>query len=193
VPLIYGWIDQINRFTARQCGSSRTPQIYWVSRGTADMFIKPNTFVSEMSMQRTPLSLEQIAMESSAVYWASFLRVTHLMFLTCYLFAICTPRGARENCNIFPPSHCPAVVALTIKEPNMATPTKPTSVPRADSEWADAEDDDEVEEAPTIQVDSLDMASLSIDRENLDKPTTQGSPLPNADMFTQARLILTFW
>lgn len=56
------------------------------------------------------------------------------------------------------------------KQSIMATPTKPTSPLTKEQDWADISDDDNSEEAPTVQVDSLDLTSLSIDEKNKDKP-----------------------
>jgi hypothetical protein len=53
----------------------------------------------------------------------------------------------------------------------MATPTKPTTLATTEQDWADVSDDDDIEEAPTVQVDSLDLNALSIDDKTKDKPT----------------------
>jgi hypothetical protein len=57
----------------------------------------------------------------------------------------------------------------------MATPTKLASLPSRKEDWADASDDD-VEEVPTVQIDSLDLNSLSIDDKNKDKAATGKQP-----------------
>ena len=54
----------------------------------------------------------------------------------------------------------------------MATPAKPTSLPTTEQDWADVSDDEDVDEAPTVQVDSLDLNSLSIDDKSKDKAST---------------------
>jgi hypothetical protein len=54
----------------------------------------------------------------------------------------------------------------------MATPTKPTTLATTEQDWADVSDDDDIEEAPTVQVDSLDLNALSIDDKTKDKPAT---------------------
>jgi hypothetical protein len=53
----------------------------------------------------------------------------------------------------------------------MATPTKPTSLATTEEDWADVSDDD-MDDAPTVQVDSLDLNSLSIGDKTKATPAT---------------------
>ena len=57
----------------------------------------------------------------------------------------------------------------------MATaPTPSTSLPTKEQDWADISDDEE-EPVPTVKVDTLDLASLSLNEK--DKQATTGDTL----------------
>jgi len=75
-------------------------------------------------------------------------------------------------------SHLPLVVP-TNSPLHMPAPTKPVSPLATEGDWADMSDDAEADEAPTVQVDSLDLTALSIDDKNKEKSSTSTGASPS--------------